>query len=255
MEELSLLLVSILTFCLAFYLVTSHLYSLASGPGRGSRRMSRVLLVTAHPDDEVMFFGPTILSLVEAGCELFLLVMSPGREPGHRRKHELYRSCLELGISQENIILVRHSKLRDDPNSRWREELVSNIVTRHVLSLNIDTLLTFDRAGVSGHRNHVSLYHAAAVISLENVVTADIYSLSTVNMMRKYSSVLDVPMSFLLCPTVFMSSLSQWWRLQRAMRQHWSQYTWYRRLYMLFSRYTLINTLELVSQHRTDQSN
>ena len=246
MEELTLVLVSILTFCLAFYLVISQLYTRSSARPPG--RMSRVLLVTAHPDDEVMFFGPTILSLVEAGCDLYLLVMSPGREQGHTRKHELERSCQELGLKPGNVILVRHSKLRDDPTHRWREELVSNIVTRHLLSLNIDTLLTFDRKGVSGHRNHVALYHAAACLSLENP-PADIYSLSTVNVMRKYSSVLDVPMSFLLCPTVFISSLSQWWRLQRAMRQHWSQYTWYRRLYMVFSRYTLINTLELVSQH------
>ena len=200
-----------------------------------------------------MFFGPSILSLVEAGCEVYLLVMSPGRELGHTRKYELYRSCVELGLPRENIILIRHSKLKDDPNQRWREELLSSIVTRHLHSLHIDTLLTFDRSGVSGHRNHVALYHAAACISLENP-PADIYSLTTVNIMRKYSSILNVPMSFLLCPTVFISSLSQWWRLQRAMSHHWSQYTWYRKLYMIFSRYTLINTLELLSQHRTDQA-
>ena len=28
---------------------------------------SQVLLLTAHPDDEVMFFAPTVLSLVEQG--------------------------------------------------------------------------------------------------------------------------------------------------------------------------------------------
>lgn len=251
MEELTLILVTIFTFCLAFYLLISQLYSTAAR--RPAGRMSRVLLVTAHPDDEVMFFGPTILSLLEAGCELFLLVMSPGREQGHTRKLELYRSCEELGINPANVILVRHSKLRDDPTHRWREELVSNIVTRHLYTLRIDTLLTFDRAGVSGHKNHISLYHAAACISLENP-PADIYSLSTVNILRKYSSILDVPMSFLLCPTVFVSSLSQWWRLQKAMRRHWSQYTWFRRLYMMFSRYILINTLELVSQNNNNKS-
>ena len=246
MEELTVLLFAIFIACLLFYLVFSGVQSYQSV--KELQGAKRVLIITSHPDDEVMFFGPTILSLVEAGCDLYLLVMSPGREQGHTRKHELQRSCQELGLKPGNVILVRHSKLRDDPTHRWREELVSNIVTRHLLSLNIDTLLTFDRKGVSGHRNHVALYHAAACLSLENP-PADIYSLSTVNVMRKYSSVLDVPMSFLLCPTVFISSLSQWWRLQRAMRQHWSQYTWYRRLYMVFSRYTLINTLELVSQH------
>ena len=51
MEELTLVLVSILTFCLAFYLMISQISARRSA--RGSARMSRVLLVTAHPDDEV----------------------------------------------------------------------------------------------------------------------------------------------------------------------------------------------------------
>ena len=181
--------------------------------------------------------------------QVFLLVMSPGREPGHRRKHELYESCRVLGIPSSNIILVRHSKLKDDPHVRWREELVSSIISRHVASLNVDTVITYDRHGVSGHRNHIALYYGVSCMSLEND-TCHVYSLTTVNIMRKYSSVLDVPMSYLLCPSVFLSSLTQWWTIQKAMSCHWSQYTWFRKLYMIFSRYTLINTLELISKAR-----
>jgi len=247
MEELTLVLISILFSCLAFYIVISQFYS--KPRNRNFSGSSRVLLVTAHPDDEVMFFGPTILSLLEAGCQVFLLVMSPGREPGHRRKHELYESCRVLGIPSSNIILVRHSKLKDDPHVRWREELVSSIISRHVASLNVDTVITYDRHGVSGHRNHIALYYGVSCMSLEND-TCHVYSLTTVNIMRKYSSVLDVPMSYLLCPSVFLSSLTQWWTIQKAMSCHWSQYTWFRKLYMIFSRYTLINTLELISKAR-----
>jgi len=247
MEELTLVLISILFSCLAFYIVISQFYS--KPRNRNFSGSSRVLLVTAHPDDEVMFFGPTILSLLEAGCQVFLLVMSPGREPGHRRKHELYESCKVLGIPSSNILLVRHSKLKDDPHVRWREELVSNIISRHVASLRVDTVITYDRHGVSGHRNHIALYYGVSCMSLETD-TCHVYSLTTVNIMRKYSSVLDVPMSYLLCPSVFVSSLSQWWTIQKAMSRHWSQYTWFRKLYMIFSRYTLINTLELISKAR-----
>ena len=119
-------------------------------------------------------------------------------------------------------------------------------------SLTVDTVITYDRRGVSGHKNHIALYYGLACLALDNTEAATtVYSLTTVNMMRKYSSVLDVPMSFLLCPAVFTSSVSGWWRLQVAMSRHWSQYTWYRRLYMIFSRYTLINTLELTSKPRT----
>lgn len=246
-EQLTLILFTILLSCLAFYLVLSQLSFKPSSKQFNSS--SRVLLVTAHPDDEVMFFGPTILGLLSAGCQLYLLVLSPGREPGHTRKQELYRSCHILGLASQNIVIVRHTKLRDDPSVRWREELVSSIVTRQVTSLNIDTVITFDRQGVSGHKNHIALYYGVLCSALENVTTT-VYSLTSVNILRKYSSVLDVPMSFLLCPTVFVSSLAQWWTIQRAMMAHHSQYTWFRKLYMVFSRYTLINTLELSGKPR-----
>lgn len=39
----------------------------------------RVLIVTAHPDDETMFFGPTILSLTKrSDCDVYLLCLSNG---------------------------------------------------------------------------------------------------------------------------------------------------------------------------------
>jgi len=241
MEDLTLFLVSILVCCMVFYLIVSHL-----SPHPIQKHLqspARVLFVTSHPDDEVMFFGPTILGLARTGCDIFLLVMSPGREKGHTRKKELYESCRILGIPMSNIIVMRHTKLQDDPTVRWREELVSNIILRHVASLDIDTVVTFDRHGVSGHRNHISLYYAVACFAMEDRERS-VYCLTTVNLLRKYSSVLDVPMSFLVCPWVFICSVSQWWVLQRAMMAHWSQYSWFRKLYMAFSRYTLINTLE-----------
>ena len=37
-----------------------------------------VLLVTAHPDDECMFFAPTITAFTEAAVPVFLLCLSQG---------------------------------------------------------------------------------------------------------------------------------------------------------------------------------
>jgi LmbE family N-acetylglucosaminyl deacetylase len=37
-----------------------------------------------------------------------------------------------------------------------------------IASHEIDTVLTFDRGGVSGHANHTSLYNAMVFLSLEN---------------------------------------------------------------------------------------
>ncbi len=38
-----------------------------------------VLLVTAHPDDECMFFSPTILGLLDSGAKVHLMCLSKGK--------------------------------------------------------------------------------------------------------------------------------------------------------------------------------
>ena len=149
-----------------------------------------------------------------------------------------------------------YTKLRDDPNVRWREEIVSETLLQHIDAYDIDTVLTFDRRGVSGHPNHSSLYNAMVFLSLEDRLPPNVrvYALCTVNLFRKYSSLLAVPMSFLLCPTVYLASPRDWTRLHRAMAAHASQYVWFRKLYMLFSRYALINTYDQLNS-RLSNSN
>lgn len=41
------------------------------------RKGTRCLLVVAHPDDECMFFGPTILQLRAAECKVCALSLFP----------------------------------------------------------------------------------------------------------------------------------------------------------------------------------
>lgn len=246
MEELTVILLLILLVCFIVYLLLNIIHTWKAGkqlsPGR------RVMLVTSHPDDEVMFFGPTILGLTQ-GCDIYLLCMSSGdfKGQGQNRRDELYDSCAVLGIPEQNIILVNHSTLKDDPSVRWREELVSEIVSRHVASLSIDTVVTFDRHGVSAHKNHIALFYAMACLALEDE-NRQVYCLTSVNLMRKYSWLIDIPMSYLLCNIVYLAGPKQWFQLRKAMYQHYSQMTWYRWLYILFSRYLLINTLEPISR-------
>jgi len=242
MEDLTVILCAIFGFCSTFYLLTAYLKPYRCM--KELRSAKRVLLVISHPDDEVMFFGPTVLGLASK-AEVFLLCLSPGNYSGQgtTRKKELYASCAILGVPEQNITLIRHTKLKDNPSVRWREELVSEIVLRHVTALLVDTVVTFDRHGISGHKNHVSLYYALACLAMERSCTA-VYCLTSVNLLRKYSSVVDVPMSFLLCNNVYVAGLKDWVVLHRAMAAHHSQYVWFRKIYMLFSRYALINTLE-----------
>jgi N-acetylglucosaminylphosphatidylinositol deacetylase len=51
-------------------------------------------------------------------------------------------------------------------------------------------------------------------------------------------------MSWLLGRLVFTADLSGIAVIHRAMAKHKSQLVWYRKLYMVFSRYILVNTYE-----------
>lgn len=86
-ETLELIIYSLVIFvCLnliLYFLI--HRYRNGSSKFRFLRHtklphnVSRVLLVTAHPDDECMFFGPTLIALKKReNCRIFVLCMSRG---------------------------------------------------------------------------------------------------------------------------------------------------------------------------------
>lgn len=67
----------------------------------GATDVVRVLLLTAHPDDECMFFAPTLLALRDrVSVEVFSLCLSVGNADGlgQTRRHELSRSLDVLGV-------------------------------------------------------------------------------------------------------------------------------------------------------------
>ncbi|XP_071519861.1 N-acetylglucosaminyl-phosphatidylinositol de-N-acetylase [Panulirus ornatus] len=212
----------------------------------------RVLVVTAHPDDEVMFFGPTILHFTQReGALVYLLCLSTGNYygQGRIRCQELWASCRLLGMSRENIILYRCDDLPDDPDIMWPTVKTANLINQYLHALDIDMVVTFDMGGVSGHINHSALFSAIQHLVDEEYLpeTCEAFSLDTVNIIRKYSSLLDVPLSYALSSCAFTVDCKQHSILQSAMRAHKSQYVWFRKLYMYFSRYVLINTLTRIT--------
>ena len=91
MEGLTLILTSILGFCTFFYALAAYIrpYSRLKAISSAAKR---VLLVIAHPDDETMFFGPTLLNLNrKEGTEVYLLCLSNGdyRQGASPKRHHL----------------------------------------------------------------------------------------------------------------------------------------------------------------------
>ncbi|KAJ8266328.1 hypothetical protein GJAV_G00129150 [Gymnothorax javanicus] len=217
----------------------------------------RVLLVTAHPDDECMFFAPTILQLLRLNASVYLLCLSSGNyySQGAFRRRELYASCAELGIPVSQVTLIDCKELPDDPNIEWNVHVISSHVLKQVKVCSINMVFTFDGRGVSGHGNHIAIYRSLSYLASIGEIPDGccVLSLQTVNVMRKYLSILELPISWLFSSDIcFLIGLADYKQAKRAMFCHQSQLLWFRHIYLLLSRYMLINTFKVISPQEKD---
>ncbi|XP_029924385.1 N-acetylglucosaminyl-phosphatidylinositol de-N-acetylase [Myripristis murdjan] len=213
----------------------------------------RAVIVTAHPDDECMFFSPAVLRLVELNACVHLLCLSQGNyyNQGAQRKEELLNSCAVLGIPASRVTVVDHKNLPDNPNAEWSISLVSSLILRHIRAHSCNMVLTFDGRGVSGHANHIAIHKAVSHLASTGQVPDDccLLSLVTVGLLRKYLSFLELPLSWLLPSSLLCIIGSDGYRrAKEAMRCHRTQLLWFRYLYIFFSRYMLVNTFQEIPQ-------
>eukprot|EP01102_Stenamoeba_stenopodia_P001850 TRINITY_DN11673_c0_g1_i1.p1 TRINITY_DN11673_c0_g1~~TRINITY_DN11673_c0_g1_i1.p1 ORF type:complete len:289 (-),score=45.65 TRINITY_DN11673_c0_g1_i1:54-920(-) len=227
------------------------------------RALQRIGFVIAHPDDEAMFFSPTIKTLSEninkrkkqgvAEVELCLLCLSSGNFDGlgEIRKKELVESCVRLGIDRDAVTIVDDKDIQDDPNREWPHEKVAAHIDRFVQANNITTLITFDEKGVSSHPNHCSAYQAVKLVLDRSKIKDRLvgYALITHSLARKYSGLLD---AWILTPLQerriannkrLLFYTPQLSAAREAMVAHRSQLVWFRHLFIAFSTYTFVNIL------------
>lgn len=136
-----------------------------------------------------------------------------------------------------------------DGQQKWETEKLARIALQHIERLDIEIVLTFDDKGVSSHPNHISCFHALQFLYSNGLVPSDvqIFVLETVSLLRKYIGFLDLYMSFFTSTFMVLSWPQNSWS---AMREHKTQLVWFRYLYLLFSRYIVLNTFKRISLHR-----
>ncbi|KAI1847725.1 hypothetical protein JX265_009154 [Neoarthrinium moseri] len=256
-------------------------------------RNKRICLLIAHPDDEAMFFAPTVLALTrpETGNHVKILCLSTGNADGlgETRKKELVKSAMLLGLRQEDDVFVIDSPdFPDSMTTPWDEQRISTLLSKafapYLLRPNspssaapaasIDVLITFDSQGVSSHPNHISLYRGAR--RFLSALTAgrsgfaspvDLYTLTTVNVLRKYGTFLDMfatmfdsmlagaegrkkngqgnPGRLVNMSSLFGGRESAGTARQAMTDAHKSQMVWFRWGWISLSRYMVINDLRL----------
>ena len=239
------------------------------------------VLVIAHPDDESMFFVPTLRALKDETVWIICLTTGDFDGLGKIRSKEIQNAGKLLNADK---VLVC-DRLKDHPTNRWDivdvEQEIETTLSTAMHSSSISgkywhriVLITFDRFGVSGHVNHVDTYSGVCGIASQgtlnlsgdsgkrkNTIPVRAWSLiSERNIVRKYFPILSWVLlllsffqtkkashhnfhdnSFYLSYRLHEPTLN--WK---AMATHKSQFVWYRRLFVVFSCYTYVNRLQQI---------
>jgi len=225
------------------------------------RKDEVLVLVTAHPDDEAMFFVPTLKAFMPE--RVYIICLSTGNVDGlGKTRINEFRTCgtQVFGIPQQNLLVIDHPQLQDGFQHDWDPEVVANVLQQNLKELNDlegskKYIVTFDDFGVSGHPNHVATFEGVKFLTRlpEKVERAHFFSLRSVPLLRKYLAIFELA---LLIPipstpdhqhgkkcTFTCSYLSGMSTSYKAMSTHHSQFVWYRRIFIIFSRFTFINDL------------
>ncbi|BGP26183.1 Putative electron transfer flavoprotein subunit [Rhodotorula toruloides] len=212
----------------------------------GLRNAKSVLWVISHPDDESFFFAPSILNLLrtEEGRIGSLLCLSVGNHEGlgQTRRKELKGSCHTLGIVEERCVALDDPALPDDPVVWWSTEAVEAAVKEYVERWSIDTVLTFDEYGISGHDNHRATSVALQSFARSDPAFPPVYMVESTPVLAKYTSLVLLlfhAIRSILSPStaLFVNSPLQYLQTRRSFDAHQSQKRWFRELFVSFSRY------------------
>ncbi|EPX72881.1 pig-L [Schizosaccharomyces octosporus yFS286] len=216
----------------------------------------RVLFIFAHPDDESMFFGPTLEYLSKhRNVQVHLLCLSNGNADGlgNLRQTELVNAASQFQIPKSNIKILSDKRLRDGMYERWDPIVIGKHVYDYMIDKNIRLAITFDKDGISGHPNHKACFYGALNAS-KMIVDMQLFTLKSVGFLKKYLYWLDC------CRMVIAKLLfsKQKYITIEAQRQsirtirnamiegHRSQMVWFRYGWIYLSRYMFLNTLEQV---------
>lgn len=258
----------LLTTCVP-QILYNGLFTPTSGVLSAGLANSDVYFLIAHPDDEVMFFAPTIIELAKPhyNNSLHLICLSNGDAQGLGtvREKELIRSAQILGFPGENVVLLNDTRFVDSMDLCWDKGAVSSVLGDIVKPTHAKVnIITFDEEGVSNHPNHISMFHGAKQF-VENAPYT-LFKLNSLSRFEKYSfTLLSIKMLVVKYfriykegPTVeaidgkdivhFFSDLPGAILAIAAMSSaHVSQMVWFRWLWLMFSRF--VNFNELIRVH------
>ncbi|XP_047664961.1 N-acetylglucosaminyl-phosphatidylinositol de-N-acetylase isoform X2 [Tachysurus fulvidraco] len=196
---------------------------------------------------------PPVLVISNDVMSTWLSCLGNYYNQGAQRKEELFGSCEVLGIPAHRVTIIDNKELQDDPKTEWSISLTAPLILKHITTYSINLVLTFDEGGVSGHANHIAIYKSLSYLAFVGRLPEDcqVLSLHTISILRKYLSIFELPISWLI-PSSFFCILgpNEYKKAKEAMLHHRSQLLWFRYVYILLSRYMYVNTFRAVPMEK-----
>jgi len=132
-------------------------------------------------------------------------------------------------------------------DQNWSPDLIADIVVRHCKQKEslegpkgrIDMIVTFDEGGVSGHPNHCAIFHGASQIMRRGTIDVELWTLTSVNILRKYIGLVDI---HFIWHEEWQCSRLNTIEAYLTLAEHATQLVWFRKLFIIFSRYTYLNS-------------
>eukprot|EP00887_Chlorella_sp_A99_P005752 scaffold1.g5752.t1 len=224
----------------------------------------------------------------QQGTKVCVLCLSTGNADGlgAARSQELLHACALLGIERRDVTIVDDPALQDGMDRDWSPAAVERHVAAAVERARPQTLLTFDRGGVSGHPNHRAAWAGVVLYQQLRAQLArqaqelgrrrqqaqarrppeapgpqhqeeqslaegpEVYLLESWSLPIKYCALLTLLLALAWAtarPDVRLCFGWRPWRAWRALAAHGSQMAWYRKLWMFLSSYMYLNTLRRVA--------
>jgi len=143
-----------------------------------------VVFLHAHPDDEAIFTGGTIVRLAAAGSRVVVVFATngdhhPDSPLAARRVQEARAACSLLGVARVEFLGYGDSGLRHDTAlahalCRAPHAEVALRVAEVLMGEQAAALVTYDETGIYGHPDHLAVHHCGAAAA-ESAGLATVY--------------------------------------------------------------------------------
>jgi N-acetylglucosamine malate deacetylase 2 len=168
----------------------------------------KILVLTAHPDDESFLAGGTLAASAQAGGETFLVCATLGekgkshlKEPmseqqlAEVRQKELQAAARVLGVTEVHQLGFPDGKANEHEEEIYAQSLK---IARQV---NPEILMGFGLDGITGHKDHVAVGRVAEKLAQE----------------------LSLPLATFCLPKETLNEAKQWLIARRATKGHYEE--------------------------------